>query len=95
VARFNELGLAYNVAMLESDPAVKIAEAAAYRETLIRARVNDAVRAVLLAYAHGTDLDHKGVDFEVARMVMGADPDTGAPIMEDDERLRRRQQLAP
>ncbi len=95
VARLKELGLDYNVAMLESDPAVKVLEVAAYRETLLRARVNDAVRSVMLAFAHGTDLDHKGADFAVARMVMGTDPDTGAPIMEDDERFRRRLQLAP
>ena len=95
VARFNALGLDYNVASLESDPAVKVLEVAAYRELLLRARVNDAVRAVLLAYASGTDLDHKGADFAVARMVMGTDPDTGEDIMEDDERYRRRLQLAP
>lgn len=95
VARFNELGLDYNVAMLESDPAVKVIEVAAYRETLLRARVNDAVRAMMLAYASGSDLDHKGQDFSVQRMVMGTDQDTGDAIMEDDERYRRRLQLAP
>jgi phage-related baseplate assembly protein len=95
VARLNELGIAYNVQNLESDPAVKFLEVAAYSELLLRQRVNDAVRAVLLAYAHGADLDHRGVDFETPRMVMGTDPDTGAPIMEDDERYRRRLQLAP
>ena len=36
-------------ALVESDPAYKILEVAAYRELLIRQRVNDAGRAVMLA----------------------------------------------
>lgn len=95
VARLAQLGITYNVQNLESDPAVKVLEVAAYRETLLRARVNDAVRAVLLAYAHGTDLDHKGADFETPRMVMAPATDTEPAVMEDDERYRRRLQLAP
>ena len=38
-------------ALVESDPAYKILEAAAYRETLIRQRVNEAARAVMLPSA--------------------------------------------
>ena len=36
---------------LESDPAIKLLEVAAYREVLLRQRVNDAARAVLVRTA--------------------------------------------
>ncbi len=55
-------------ALVESDPAFKILEVAAYRELLLRQRVNDAARAVMLAYATGSDLDHIGALFGVARL---------------------------
>lgn len=67
---------------LESEPLVKLLEAFAYRELLYRARVNDAARAHLLAYAAGTDLDHLGAMFGITRMAG-----------ETDERLRLRIQL--
>lgn len=56
-------------ALVESDPAYKILEVAAYRELLIRQRVNDAGRSVMLAYATGSDLDHLGALMGVSRLV--------------------------
>jgi phage-related baseplate assembly protein len=73
---------------LESDPIVKILEVVAYRETLLRGLVNDKAKAVLLAFAIGTDLDQIGALYAVARMVKGG-------VTEDDERFRRRIALAP
>lgn len=73
---------------LESEPMTIIVEAYAYRETLVRALVNDKARAVLLAYATGNDLDHVGLSFDVARMSENSVP-------EDDARYRRRIQLSP
>ena len=67
---------------LESDPVVKLIESHAYRELLIRARINDAARAHLLAFATGSDLDQLAALFGVARMPA-----------ETDERLRARLQL--
>lgn len=64
---------------LESDPAVKILEVAAYRELLLRQRVNDAAKAVMLAYAVENDLDNLGAPFDVERL-----PE------EDDGRFRGR-----
>ena len=37
-------------ALTEADPAYKILEVAAYRELLIRQRINEAARSVMLAY---------------------------------------------
>ncbi len=71
-----------DILALESDPIVKLLEAHAYRELLFRARVNDAARAHLLAFATGADLDHLAALFGVQRMPG-----------ETDERLRTRLQL--
>ncbi|WP_440055475.1 baseplate assembly protein [Pseudoalteromonas sp. T1lg65] len=46
--------------LLPSDPAIKLLELFAYREVMLRQRVNDAAQSVMLAYAQGTDLDHLG-----------------------------------
>ena len=80
-------------ALLQSDPVVKLIQVMAYRETLLRNRVNHAARATLLAFAGGSDLDHIGALFEVERMTMGTQG--GNPVLEDDARFRRRIQLAP
>ena len=58
---------AAEVLALESEPLNKLLEAHAYRELLYRARVNDAARAHLIAFAQGSDLDHKGAFYDVAR----------------------------
>lgn len=55
-------------ALVESDPAYKILEVAAYRETLLRARINDAAKAVMLAYATANDLDNIVALFGVERL---------------------------
>jgi phage-related baseplate assembly protein len=85
-------------AMVESDPAYKILEVAAYRETLIRQRVNDAARGVMLAYAVGADLDQIGGNYNVARLVLDpGDPAAVPPVpptMESDRDFRRRIQLS-
>ncbi len=70
-------------ATVESDPAYKILEVCAFRELLIRQRVNDAARSVMLGYALGTDLDNLAAFFGVERLEG-----------ETDARLRVRAQLA-
>lgn len=85
-------------ALVESDPAYKVIEVCAYRELLIRQRVNDASRAVMLAYAGGTDLDHLAALMGVERLVVDpGDPDAVPPVAatyETDARLRSRVQLS-
>lgn len=55
-------------ALLESDPAIKLLEADAYDETILRGRINDAARARLLAFAQGSDLDQLAAFYGVTRM---------------------------
>jgi phage-related baseplate assembly protein len=69
---------------LESEPAVTIQETGAYRELLHYARINDAARAVMVAFARGSDLDHLAALVPVTRMAG-----------ESDERFRQRVILAP
>lgn len=84
-------------ANVESDPIVKIIQVFAYRELVIRARVNDAARANLIAYAQAADLDNLAAFFGVTRQeITPANEATGATaIMESDTELRRRVLLAP
>lgn len=90
--------VSYN-ALVEGDPAFIILEAAAYRELLIRQRVNEAARAVMLAYAQGADLENLGALSNVEPLIL--DPGDEAafppipPTKEDDDDYRRRIQLAP
>ena len=66
-------------ALLASDPVIKLIEVAAYRELLLRARINEAARANLLAFAVGHDLEHLGAFYGVTRLPQ-----------EQDDPLRRR-----
>ena len=83
-------------ALTEADPAYKILEVAAHRELLIRRRINEAARSVMLAYAAGADLDQIAANFGVA-LIRPADDRTIPPtpaVYETDEELRNRVTLS-
>ncbi|MDY7807108.1 baseplate J/gp47 family protein [Burkholderia stagnalis] len=82
---------------LESEPLARLLQENCYRELVMRQRINDAVRAVMLAYAQGSDLDQRAALFGIQRLVVTpADPANDIPaVYEDDDALRRRIQLAP
>jgi len=84
-------------AFVESDPAIKLLETGAYAELVLRQRINDVARGLLVAYALGGNLDHLAALFGVTRQeITPVDPITGAPaVMESDDDLRRRVLLAP
>ena len=85
-------------ALVESDPAYKVLEVAAYRELLLRQRVNEAIKAVTLAYANDADLDQIAARYNVERLLIDAgNPDVITPIpptYEGNDSLRRRVQLS-
>jgi phage-related baseplate assembly protein len=85
------------VLTLRSEPMVKLIEVMAYRELILRQRINDAARAVTIAGAYGADLDNLVALLGVQRLVVTpADPVNQTPaVMESDEALRRRALLAP
>lgn len=83
---------------LESEPVVKLLEENAYLELLLRTHINESAKAVMLAYATGSDLDQLGALFGVTRLIIQAEdlksnPPTPAKY-EDDERLRTRIQMS-
>ena len=82
---------------LESEPMTAQLQENAYREVVLRQRINDAARALMLAYAVGKDLDQLVAFYEIERlMLVPADPANGiAAVMESDTDLRARAQLAP
>ena len=80
LARLPELA---DVLELESEPITKLLQVMAYREVLLRQRVNEAARSVMVAYAVGGDLEQIGANYGVARLPG-----------EDDTRLRHRVQQA-
>ncbi|WP_293937660.1 baseplate J/gp47 family protein [Iodobacter sp.] len=86
------------VLALESEPLVKLLEENAYQEMVLRARINDAAKAGMLAYAQGADLDHACVWLNVKRLLIDAGDPTSTPpkpaIYENDTRLRLRAQMA-
>jgi phage-related baseplate assembly protein len=82
---------------LESEPLVLSLQENAYRELVLRQRINEAAQAVMLAYAKGADLEQIAALFELERLqIKPADPVAGTPaVMEQDADLRMRIQLAP
>lgn len=71
-------------ALVESDPVMKLIEAFAYRELIIRQNFNERAVSMLIAKATGPNLENLGAFYGVTRL-------TG----ESDDRLRRRILLAP
>ena len=72
---------------LESDDYMPLIEAFAYRELLLRQRVNNGAKAVMLPYAVGSDLDNLASFYNIERLVIDDE-------LEADSRLRERVLLA-
>ncbi|MCD4560422.1 baseplate assembly protein [Lelliottia nimipressuralis] len=83
---------------LESEPIVKLLQENAYREVIWRQHVNEAARAVMLAYAAGNDLDNIGANYNVTRLVITPGDESSLPptpaVMEADTDYRLRIQQA-
>lgn len=83
---------------LESEPVTKLLEVLAYRLVLKTGEINAKAKALLLAYATGSDLDHLGANADVYRLVIHpANPNSVPPtaaVLESDVDFRRRIQLA-
>ncbi|MFZ5246857.1 baseplate assembly protein [Enterobacter bugandensis] len=83
---------------LESEPITMLLEENCYRELLLRQQVNEAARAVMLAYSTDSDLDNLAVNFNVERLTIQEEDDSVTPpieaVMESDPDLRTRTQQA-
>lgn len=81
-------------ALLASDPACRILEVCAYRELLLRQRINEAARATMVAHAQGSDLDNLAANYGIKRLLIAHGNTTAVPPVPDtyesDEALRAR-----
>ncbi|NKG32828.1 baseplate assembly protein [Erwinia rhapontici] len=79
---------------LESEPMLKHLQESAYRELLLRQRVNEAAQALMVAYSRGADLDQLAANNNVKRLTVNAADTAAIPsvaaVMESDEDLRSR-----
>jgi len=80
---FAAVGIDFDVGSLEANPGAILMRVAAYQDTTLRARINDAFRGNLLPYAYGGDLDILAQFYDVTRLAG-----------EGDDALRRRVVLA-
>ena len=78
----------------ESEPLTMLLEENAYRELVWRKRVNEAARAVMLAYAEGTDLENLVANSNIERQVIREETDDEEAVYESDPDLRSRAQQA-
>lgn len=81
--------------LLESDPAMKLAQVFAYGEMLIRQDANEQALAVLLAFAKDNDLDHKAAERNLQRRIISPATENTPEVKESNDSLRKRVQLAP
>ncbi|HDG7722479.1 TPA: baseplate J/gp47 family protein [Klebsiella quasipneumoniae] len=79
---------------LESEPLAIIAQAMAYRELLLRQRINEGAAACMLSHATGDDLDNIAANLDTERLVITEATDTADAVTESDEALRLRAQAA-
>ncbi|HDY3604564.1 TPA: baseplate J/gp47 family protein [Klebsiella michiganensis] len=79
---------------LESEPLTIIAQAIAYRELLLRQRINEGAAACMLSHATGDDLDNIAANLDTERLVITEATDTADAVTESDEALRLRAQAA-
>ncbi|WP_282046304.1 baseplate J/gp47 family protein [Roseibium album] len=82
-ARFAAAGIDWDVDQLETDAAVIVAQAAAYRETVLRSRINYVAQQGFLYFAESGNLEQLSAWLEVFRMEG-----------ESDDRLKERFRLA-
>lgn len=80
--------------ILESEPLTIIAQAMAYRELLLRQRINEGAAACMLSHATGDDLDNIAANLDTERLVITEATDTADAVTENDEALRLRAQAA-
>ncbi|MBT9291854.1 baseplate assembly protein [Prosthecodimorpha staleyi] len=90
LARLQEELPAVDVLGLETDPLVRLQRVDAYREMLDRHRLNEGFRALLPAFARGTDLDHIALRAGILRQELTPATPSSPAVMEPDDALRLR-----
>lgn len=79
---------------LESEPLNAIAQTIAYREMLLRQRINEGAAACMLSHSVDADLDNLAANNDTRRLLIQAATETTDAIYESDTALRLRAQAA-
>ncbi|HBW7823471.1 baseplate J/gp47 family protein [Klebsiella pneumoniae] len=79
---------------LESEPLNVLAQALAYREMLLRQRINEGAAACMLSHSTGDDLDNIAANLDTERLIKTEATETTDAEKESDEALRLRAQSA-
>ncbi|VVL09497.1 Uncharacterized homolog of phage Mu protein gp47 [Klebsiella pneumoniae] len=79
---------------LESEPLNALAQALAYREMLLRQRINEGAAACMLSHSTGDDLDNIAANLDTERLIKTEATETTDAEKESDEALRLRAQSA-
>jgi phage-related baseplate assembly protein len=83
---------------LETEPLNILLQENTYREVILRQRINDACKAVMLPYSTNADLEVLAAFFGVTRLLVTPEDTSVNPpipaVWENDERLRMRTQMA-
>lgn len=77
----------------ESEPLVKFLQENAYREVLLRNRINQAALSTLLAFAEKTDLDAVVANYGITRLLISPATNDLDAVYESDDALRYRASL--
>nr|WP_283780437.1 baseplate J/gp47 family protein [Pectobacterium atrosepticum] len=79
---------------LESEPLNQIAQVIAYRELMLRQRINEGAASCMLSHAVSSDLDNLAANLNTERLVITAETETADAVMENDAAFRLRAQSA-
>lgn len=79
---------------LESEPLSVIAQVVAYREMILRQRINDGAAACMLSHAASSDLDNLAGNLNTERLIITPETATTDAVTESDTALRLRAQAA-
>lgn len=79
---------------LESEPLNVIAQVVAYREMMLRQRINDGAAACMLSHAVSSDLDILAGNLNTERLIITPETATTDAVTEGDTALRLRAQAA-
>ncbi|PWC10936.1 baseplate assembly protein [Brenneria roseae subsp. americana] len=79
---------------LESEPLNQIVQVVAYREMMLRQRINEGAAACMLSHSVSGDLDNLAVNLSTERLVITEATETAAAVMEGDDAFRLRAQSA-
>ncbi|WP_168400656.1 baseplate assembly protein [Erwinia amylovora] len=79
---------------LESEPLNIIAQVVAFREMMLKQRINDGAAACMLSHAVTSDLDNLAANLNTRRLVIAPATESENVLMESDSALRLRAQAA-